>query len=65
MGRGEREMARGVGRARAASWVWRETREIVNRWHGKLAFTVAFPMFSASVGALSEVCCGREHVFEH
>ena len=64
MGKGAKETGRGVGRVKSVSWLGREARKIVIRWHWKLAFVVGFPMFSASVGALSVVCCGSEHVFE-
>ena len=63
-GRGAREMGKGVGRVRV-NWVGKEARKIVIGWYWKLAFVDGFSMFSASVGALSEVCFGSEHVFEH
>ena len=54
-----------MGRVNAVSWVGREARKIVIRWHWKLAFMVWFPLFVALVGALSRVCSAGEHIFEH
>ena len=38
MGRGEGGMGRGVESVRGVSWVGRQIRKIVMRWHCKLAF---------------------------
>ena len=63
MGGWEGEMRGGVGGVEAVSRAGREVRKIVTRWHWKLAFVVGFTMFTASIGALSEVSCGSQHVF--